>query len=221
MNTLRAIVLVALSSCLCACAESGTPSPVAPSSNSAVLTAASRWQPKKPISRSLMTDEEKLRLRRIQLSAQASAAGLGERDIPDLVRWIYPEEIGATVVPCLVQKGFPVTANASGTGYGGGVAAGQDAAFALAEWECSAMYSVDSRLTIPPSDEQMGVAYNYVVDFVIPCLTKLGYGDLSLPSRAVFVANDGYWDAYPRTDEAEEKCPLNPPTNTVLGELPP
>ncbi|HSN44579.1 MAG TPA: hypothetical protein VLR88_11065 [Propionibacteriaceae bacterium] len=136
--------------------------------------------------------------------------------MPDLVRWIYPEQIGSTIVPCLNDKGFLVTANASGTGYSGNISGGQDTAAALAQWQCTAMYSMDPRVTIPATSAQMGVAYDYVVEFLVPCLAKQGYTDVEVPSREVFLANDGYIADFPKGDEA--LCPFNPPVNAVLGE---
>jgi len=106
---------------------------------------------------------------RSDASAWSSWLILGSPEIPELVRWIYPEETGITLVPRLNDKGFAVTPNASSTGFSGNVGGAQDQAFALAEWQCSAMYSIDSRITLPVTLAQWGVAYDYYAEFQLPC----------------------------------------------------
>lgn len=210
----RWLVLLVL---LAGCGTAG--SPVFPTTSTPTVepARASRWQPSTPLPQVMMSDEEKQRVRLEQLADQAKAAGLENPVMPDLVRWIYPEEIGSTIVPCLNDKGFLVTANASGTGYSGDISGGQDKAAALAQWQCAAMYSLDPRVTIPATSAQMGIAYDYVVQFLVPCLAKQGYTNLEVPSREVFLANDGYLEDFPKGDET--LCPFNPPTNAVLGEV--
>ena len=201
-------------------ANSASPSraPVASSAETLSPAPPPTWQPLQKIATVVMSEDEKRRIRLEQLADLAKQSGLGSPEIPELVRWIYPEETGITLVPCLNGKGFAVTPNASGTGFSGNVGGAQDQAFALAEWECSAMYSIDSRITLPVTLAQWGVAYDYYAEFQLPCLKGLGYNTLELPSKEVFLVTHE-WEGYPNGDEtAETLCPHNPPTYVMFGE---
>lgn len=91
----------------------------------------------------------------------------------------------------------------------------------MAEWECWAMYTLDPRVLLPVSKEQLSLSYDYTTEYVLPCLAELGYHDLHLPSREVYIANDGYWEDHPNGSEAEQVCPYSPPTWALIGEAPP
>jgi len=205
-----------------ACGQTSN-APPAPTTTSVRADATSpappdRWHPTHKIPLVVMSEEEMNRIRIEQIAALAKQLDLGSPEVPALIRWIYPEDIGTTIVPCLRDKGFDVTPNAAGNGYSTGVSRAQEKAFGLAEWQCSAMYTIDSRITLPPTTAQYGIDYDYVKEFLLPCLAKLGYADLELPSKEVYLASGG-WTGYPRGDmTAQARCPRNPPAYAVLGE---
>lgn len=174
------------------------------------------WRPKQPIAPVQMTDAEKQQRRTAGLDTMREGYGLPPMDYPDLVRWIYPEQLASVMVPCLEQKGFAATAGANGRSYKAAPGEAQLSAFSLAEVECSAMYSVDPRLTGEPSDAQKNLIYDYWIESMIPCLGEHGIS-VQPPSREVFITTPQPLEGYPFGTEIELACPYSAPSQALLG----
>ncbi len=167
-----------------------------------------------------MTSDDMAAKRLEALDEQRRSYGLAQMEYPQLVRWIHTEEIASVMVPCLTEKGFVVTANASGTGYTGPVPSAQNQAFATAVLECEAMYSVDPRLHFDGNDpERIGLVYDYWSEFLIPCVRELGYEMADLPTKPVWIADPQPLADYPFGDaQVSTTCPYNAPSVALLGE---
>ncbi len=177
------------------------------------------WKPKTPLPRTTLSESE-MESRRLQaLDQERESYGLGPMQYPSRIRWVYREEIAATLVPCLAGKGFTVEASSGGTGVKGQVASAQNQPFARALLECKAQYSLDPRLDLEPTEAQKALVYEYWSEYVIPCVRKHGKQIGSLPSRQVWLADPKPMDDYPMDDPViSAECPYNVPSRLWLGE---
>lgn len=140
---------------------------------------------------------------------------LGDIEIPPLVRWIYPEEISGTIPPCLAERGFAVTPQLMG--YSGNIPPSQQSAFDRAEFECTAMYSLYPPFTQVPTRDISGLIYDYVAEFVVPCLASLNI-KMEIPTKQAYLDDTDYVFNYPFSNvQANATCPLDPPSQAVLG----
>ena len=209
-------VLVA-SLLLASCSQVTTPPPV---SISASARPNADWRPKTPLPRETLSESEAAGIRKDYLAAQAKQLGVDAGTAPALVRWIFPDQIGAVHSACMAERGFTVTPSSGGTGVRGSVPPSQQAAYNQALFECEALYTVDARAMRPPSPALLGAAYDYTVEWLIPCLARNGHPNVQPPSsRATYIASGGDWEAYPYSDDAvQERCPVQPPNAVVFGE---
>ena len=138
-------------------------------------------------------------------------------EYPQLVRWIFPEGISSVMVPCLTDKGFTVFAYPDGTGFSGPAHDPRNNAYGRAEVECSAMYTVDSRMLLG-TPAQMSLLYEYGRDFLKPCVAAQGF-TIDLPAESVWVTQQAGYEGYPSDNRIVEKaCPYNPPGRYPVGE---
>ncbi|MFT4295832.1 MAG: hypothetical protein QM582_10520 [Micropruina sp.] len=167
-----------------------------------------------------MSETEAKTLRDGYLAQLAKELSVDPSTAPALVRWIYPDQRGAVYAACMGERGFTVTPSSGGTGISGHVPPSQQSAYNQAFFECEAKYTVDARAMRPPSPALLGVAYDYTVEWLIPCLAKNGYPNVEPPSsRATYVASGGDWQGYPSSDEKIlGLCPPQPPNSVVFGE---
>lgn len=196
--------------------ESAIAVPVpAPVSSLPALASADRWHPKTKLYVAPMTQEVMLAMRAQALDQTAIDHSLGDIEIPALVRWIYPEEISSTIPPCLAERGFAVTTGLMG--YSSHVPESQQSAFNRAEFECTAMYSLYPQFSQPPTRELLSLSYDYVSEFVVPCLSSRGIR-MEIPTKQAFLDDPAYVYNYPFSNvEASAACPLNPPAQAMLG----
>lgn len=189
-----------------------------PAYQPSAATDAQRWHPKHPLPTMQMSEEEKQQRRTRQLDQEREGLHLAPMPYPALVRWIYPEEQASVLVPCMKDKGFVVKAARGGTGIKSNPGA-QGPAFGKALLECKAAYSVDPRIEAQNPAAAAGIVYDYWTEFLVPCLSQRGYTLSPLPSREVFVTNPVAPTGYPDgNEEVEKACPMNPPSQALLGE---
>lgn len=166
-----------------------------------------------------MSEQDKQSRRLAALEQERQAYGLPQMPYPDLVRWIYPEEISSVMVPCLREKGFIVSSDPSGTGITGQVPSPQNRAFSTAYLECTAMYSIDPRVDVVPDKTVLSATYDYWSESVIPCVRELGFSMADLPTRETWLADPKLLDDYPfGNPEVEVACPYSIPSKIRLGE---
>ncbi|MFP7696748.1 hypothetical protein [Trueperella sp. LYQ143] len=108
-----------------------------------------------------------------------------ERPQVDVVVVKDPEQNKSGYVQCMADSGFPgFTISDSGVS-SPEIPAGQIAAYNVADYICTAKNFVP---TPAPMDEaDMNRLYDHQINYVIPCLEKLGYRVHNFPSRQTFV----------------------------------
>jgi hypothetical protein len=145
-------------------------------------------------------------------------------DAPNVsrIRFIDGNEWSRVMADCLTAAGF-LTAS-TGEGLNSTPPKGQESAWALAAYTCSAQYPIDPHQTRPLTDEQIGHIYDYWRDDAVPCLEQAGAVGLpDPPSRQKFIDDYGsaddawplYWDLANQPGERWEEftrlCPQQPP----------
>ena len=207
--------------------QSGSPPNHEPSDRPEVAA----WTPRTPLSARVdMPEEAKFAERAMLL--EVSAIHLGIADPPDvaLVRWTRLEETGSAIASCLTQQGFPASVTADGFGVmqRDRVPDDQQSALTLATYICEAQYTRDPRYGLPFTAEQRGLLYDYLVEFYVPCVRRLGYAVGDQPSKQVYVASEPLdaWnpaaDVPWPTDRNEQDrllvtCPQYPPSELLYG----
>lgn len=216
---LVAVLFVVVAVFSTSCSSDGhkpAPSPSFPSS----------WHPKSPITHVKLSESEKRRLRDQYLKALAKVSKIRNPPRVELVRWATIDDVGPVLAECYTDSGFPSKAaiGVPGVEPEGGVAPDQLSAFNLVDYRCQGQYTLDPTYTRDWTDEQKGLVYDYYVEFLVPCLTGVGYTFDPAPSRAVFVAKFPSVDWNPSlkvqssiTAEQNEQCPLRPPSEDMYG----
>lgn len=216
------VALIGLILVMCTSGCASTPSPPAESDGVGPVTPTSSapiWRPKQPAPKIILSDTEMEQRRIAALDDERESYQLPPMEYPARIRWIYPEEQAAALVPCLTGKGFSVSANSAGTGVKGQVPSAQNQPFARAMIECEAQFSIDPRMMLPPTPQQYVVQYEYWSEFVIPCVRKHGAEIASLPSRPVWLADPQPLEGYPDGNATiQRECPYNIPSRVWLGE---
>lgn len=149
------------------------------------------WVPDVPLAHEVqMSKADKLLARVKALQAEADTAGIVDPPRVGLVRWIKPEEFATTHVRCLNDAGFDVAVTDDGTGINSEtIPAAQTSALEMAMYTCSAQYSVDPRYSLPLSESQLGLMYDYMVESYIPCVEGLGHQLSDPPSKDVYIGS--------------------------------
>lgn len=178
--------------------------------------------------------EQIMDLREAHLRDLATAYGLGDPgQIPELVRWVSPEEVAATQVDCLDDAGFPAELIGDG-GIGFDKIPDEQKELGgplhLALWTCEAEYSVDPRSQLPLNDDQYRTLLTYLDTTYRDCLRSGGVEISEAPSLEVFV--QGYesgdpwvpWSEVSLADlgqaayaELQVDCPQSPPSAELYG----
>lgn len=133
---------------------------------------------------------------------------------------------------CLRDAGF----NAVGAGtmieYPDGIGPSQQTAFQLADYECTAKYTLHPKFTQPYTEEQFGLLYDYWTEWLVPCLNELGIESVSAPTRETFVARAVQgslaWDPFGAAEasfssspeknvELRDRCPAYPAVEHMWG----
>lgn len=217
VRNLCAVIGALIVPLLTGCAQASVPVQGSPSAST---RPNDEWRPKEPVPRETVSEAEAKTLRDGYLAQIAKDLSVDPSTAPPLVRWVYPDQRGAVFTECMGERGFTVTPSSGGAGIRAQVPPSQQSAYNQALFECEAKYTVDARALRPPSPALLSVAYDYTVEWLIPCLAKNGYPNVEPPSsRATYIASGGDWDGYPFSDEKMgELCPVQPPNSVVFGE---
>lgn len=208
-----------LSGCVTSPSVTTTPDGVASASPSTI-----HWKPSKPLPQATMSAGERDRLTQEFLVQAAKESQIDHPPEVAVLRWIYPEEIGAVWVPCMQKAGFTASSSAGGRGYVADMGSrSQQQAFDLAVYTCKATYPLDPRADNSTwTRAQHEVAYEYLTTFLIPCLRRIGANPADAPSLPVYLS-DPRWE-YPDPGSSEKMelwystCPIDPPTAAILGD---
>ncbi len=117
---------------------------------------------------------------------------------------------------CLTSNGFPTKVNADG-GAAGYVPTGQNEAYLIASYKCSAEYPLQAKYTKPLDTKQVKLLYTYDTGKLTKCLKKHGVVAGRPPSLATFEQNfqSDPWSPYssaPLSDlsKLNKSCPQVP-----------
>ncbi|HEY8452598.1 MAG: hypothetical protein FWJ70_16410 [Micromonosporaceae bacterium] len=161
-----------------------------------------------------------------ELAERAGELRLRGVDVPtdaEFVRFIEPDEYGRVHSACLRDQGFEAEETFDGGVQFGDVPSELASAQQQAMYRCEVMYPVHPRYSLPLTDGQIRVIYDYFVGPLVDCLTAEGYDVPAAPPWETFLADHnspkGAWhpyDAVDPTTEAQwqqinEKCPQSPP----------
>lgn len=170
------------------------------------------------------TEAEMLSFRSQRLDELAAIRGLENPPEVDLLRFIPLFEFGPTMVDCLAEQGYDVqlTPDKEGIDYSR-VSPDLSEALNLADYICSAQYTVDPRYEAPLTQSQLQLLYFYYTVELIPCLEGAGFEIGEPPSFAVFAQDyptERGWAPYAELAieslsnveffELEGQCPQRP-----------
>jgi hypothetical protein len=142
-------------------------------------------------------------------------------DDAEFVRFIDVHEFGAVIAACIAEQGFDVRETFDGGVSFGDVPTDQALALAEASYRCEVAYPVHPRFTLPLTEEQIRVTYDYLVDELVPCLTEHGFVPEAPPTWETYLSTQSTetaWRPYDAVDaptptewlEINEACPQNP-----------
>lgn len=222
------VVGLAITLTLTACgAEASDPSGSTPS-----YVSRAEWRPKQPISHTQMSEAEARRLRAESLARMAAQYEIKNPPMVALVRWTTMEDYGPTMAACLKEAGFnAVAVGGAGMEYPDGIPESQKTAFELADYICSSRYSIHPRFVGKYTAEQWALFYDYMAEFLVPCLRGLGKQVSDPPTRDTFIAQavqghrdwDPYAEASEKTGKLEDRlrlaatCSKDPPVEYMWG----
>jgi hypothetical protein len=186
-------------------------------------TAWSQWRPGKELPRAEMSDEQRDVLYRQQLESILRIAEIENPPQVEVSRWIYPEEQGRVWSGCMQEQGFDSQETAGGQILSDMGDESQELAFWTANYVCIARFPIDPRTDFHYWNEaQLKAWYQYLVEFLVPCLDQLEANPDTAPSWEVFLADPESWeypDAGGQNQEAwYAQCPHSPPSAVILGD---
>jgi len=182
-----------------------------------------------------MSADEQTQLRAQMLANEASQANLVDPPQTDLIRWITPDEYGPVVSQCLRDAGFNAVGGGSSIWYPDGIGPAQRSAFDLATYVCDSKYTVNPKYNQVLTADQLGMVYDYDVQWLVPCIATFGITVSSPPTRDTFVSQTlqqsglawepkaqaetsvvNYW-SLDRQAQFESTCPTMPPVQYMFG----
>lgn len=206
-----------------------TPTPSTPTSPS---QQTEQWKPAQPITHESMSEDEALELREASLARSAKANDIKDPPEIALVRWTSMSDLGETHAECLRAAGFNAIGAGAAVWYPDGIPAAQESAFNLAQFECDSKYTLHPKFRQPFSEAQLGLWYDYNLEWLVPCLEGLGVETTAPPTRQTFIAQalqgEMTWAPFSEADalftnsfeksrELRQTCPEYPPTEYMWG----
>ncbi len=167
------------------------------------------------------------------------ASTADERDLSSppevsLIRWsMGSKEYAVNMSSCLQEEGFPAVVDGINYYFNPGVPAAQQDALNYASYVCNGQYMMHPTYGYGWSDEQVGIVYDYWVEYYIPCMRAHGYDvrDDNKPSREAYVnafntaERIAWWpnewsQLLPKAERAsmESICPQFPPDDVLFGQ---
>ncbi len=179
-----------------------------------------KWTPVTPVPQVQMTESDKNSYRIDYLSHFAEQLGLVNPPVVPLVTYGYPDVIYPDQAACLAAAGFPgvrVMPTLRGLDR---ASLPSSEAFSEAWYDCTAKYFIDPRFSLPPTDAQLGLIWDYMTTFLIPCLTAHGVASATPPQREEFVKSQGNGWSYPEatSDDIQAQCRGIVPGGPFLGD---
>lgn len=146
----------------------------------------------------------------------------------EFIRFIEPGDYGRVHSDCIREQGFDATMTFDGGVHFGEIPEEQAPAQRQAIHRCLVMYPTHPRYTVPLSEEQIRVMYDYYVGPLTECLAGGGYQVEAAPSWETFLEHHGTpmaWIPYHAVDaqtpeeweDINQLCPQNPPLEELYG----
>lgn len=173
------------------------PEPEDPLTTSSAFDPAVAWSPPEPIRLPVMTQEQKMEFREQWLARQWAGAQsewpeLGEAPEVDLVAFGTPRGSNRQLAECFTEAGYPAVASPmGGVEFPGGVQASPQ--YGVVNYTCYAKFTPDPVMLRDWNDDQLGMLYDYRVEWLTPCLASFGLTLKAAPDRNSFV-NDFFLD---------------------------
>lgn len=183
------------------------------------------WVPERPITLPAMTDQQKMEFRDQWLDGLWRQAieqypDLGERPEVSLESFGTPQSSSQQLADCFTEAGYPAIASAQGgVEYPGGVQSSPQ--YELVNYTCYAKFLPDPLMLRDWNADQLGLLYDYRVEWFIPCLESFGLSPEAGPDRETFI-NDFYaLDSAARNWWPEETAVFAGKGDEVLRACPP
>jgi len=175
------------------------------------------WVPAHPIALTTMSEADAMDLRAKHLAGEVQ--GLVDPPVVELVRWTTWADWGTTVAQCLQDAGFNVVGAGSTLLFPDSFAPAQQSAFNLAFYVCDSKYTLNPKYGQPLTADQLGLWYDYEVEWLVPCLASLGVTVSQPPTRETFIAHGLQHDiTWSPSNEADTAVQASPEKETVMYE---
>lgn len=162
-----------------------------PPSTSAAFDRGVAWEPEKPIVLPAMSRQQKLEFRdeflaNVWAQSKSEWPALGDAPEVALVEFGDPRGGEQLLADCYTEAGYPaVPSPQGGVEFPGGVQASPQ--YATIDYTCSAKFTPDPLMLREWNADQLGLLYDYRVQWLIPCLDSFGLATKSGPDKTTFV----------------------------------
>lgn len=149
------------------------------------------WEPEEPIVLPSMSMEQKLEFRADYLAnvwAQAKSQWreLGDPPEVELVEFGDPRGGDQLLADCYSEAGYPAVASPQGgVEFPGGIQASPH--YEVVAYTCSAKFTPDPLMLRDWNADQLGLLYDYRVEWLVPCLESFGLAPQDGPEKTTFV----------------------------------
>lgn len=218
-------VLVGLSLVGC---SGQTPSDDVPSTESTTTASgfdrAVPWTPHAAITLPEMSEAQKLEARELFLSnvwKQSKEEWPELQDPPsvELVQFGNPTTADQALADCFTESGYPAIASPQGgVEYPDGVPASPQ--FAIVDYTCAAKYTPDPLMLQDWNADQLGMLYDYRVEWLIPCLETFGLSPAEFGDKTTFINGFLNGDRTARTWVPEEAARASANQQEILRTCP-
>lgn len=111
---------------------------------------------------------------------------LGDAPHVDLVQFGDPVGGDQLMADCYTEAGYPaVVSPQGGVEYPGGVQASPQ--YAIVAYTCNARFTPDPLMLRDWNADQLGLLYDYRIEWLIPCLKSFGLSPHAGPDRTTFI----------------------------------
>lgn len=149
------------------------------------------WVPREPIVLPTMTQAQKLEFREQWLARQWKSTKeewpeIGDAPDVDLVSFGTPQGTDGQLAECYTEAGYPAVASPlGGVDFPDGVQTSPQ--YGIVDYTCYAKYTPDPLMLRDWNADQLGLLYDYRVEWLIPCLESFGLSPADGPDRVRFV----------------------------------
>lgn len=227
-----AILLVGVGLVVSGCTAGPTPvavsQPVSPSGASGAtggFDGSVVWEPRTRITLPAMSQEQKMEAREQFLAnvwgeSKSQWPDLGEPPQAEFVKFGDAAGGDQLLADCYTEAGYPAAVSPQGgVEFPGGVQASPQ--FAIVEYTCNARFTPDPLMLRDWNADQLGLLYDYRVEWLIPCLETFGLSPKAGPDRNTFINDFPMPDSEARSWWPEEATIGSANRDDILRACPP